>query len=248
MALFGAPVAHGDDPERAVRAALAIREAVADRNEREPGRELHVRIGINTGTVIVAHDSAGRGGERIVAGDAVNVAQRLQTVAPVNGIFVGEITHRATESVIEFRGPETTMVKGRAEPVQVWEALQPRARFGADFVREARTQLVGRQAEIALLVGLLERVRSKRKPQFVTIVGDPGLGKSRLLLELFNHARRTPELMFWRQGRCLPYGEQSSFWALGEIVKAQAGILETDSAADVAGELPADLERRHEGE
>src|SRR5438477_12760916 len=118
MALFGAPVAHEDDPERAVRAGLAIREWA-----QEEGVEL--RIGINTGEALVTY-----GGEPMAAGDVVNTAARLQSAAPVNGILVGEKTHEATKQAIDFAEAEPVAAKGKAEPVAVWEALQARARFG----------------------------------------------------------------------------------------------------------------------
>jgi class 3 adenylate cyclase/tetratricopeptide (TPR) repeat protein len=248
MALFGAPVAHGDDPERAVRAALAIREAVIERNAASPGRELDVRIGVNTGTVIVAPDPLGRAGERLVAGDAVNLAARLQTAAPVNGILVGAVTYGATRSAIEYLEREAIAVKGKAVPVEVWEAVASRARYGTDLAGEPAAPLVGRDDELALLAGALDDVRARREPRFVAVVGDAGAGKTRLLLELFRYGGTVHDLMFWRQGRCLPYGEQSTFGALAEVVKAQAGVLETDGPVEAARKLREDLERRHDGD
>ncbi len=236
MALFGAPVAHEDDPERAVRAALAIRDAIGELNESDPKLELQVRIAVNTGEALVALDARPSEGEGMASGDVVNTAARLQAAAPVNGILVGETTYRATERTIEYREAQTITAKGKAAPITVWEALEPRARYGVDIGRRSRVQLVGRQQELDVLIDALARVRSEEASQLVTLVGVPGIGKSRLVIELSAVVDADPEqLIFWRQGRSLPYGEGLTFWALAEIVKAQAGVLETDSA-EKAGE------------
>ena len=235
VALFGAPVAHEDDPERAVRAALAILDWVAEESE------LHVRIGINTGEALVALGARPAEGEGMASGDVVNTAARLQSAAPVDGILVGEQTYRATERAIEYREREPVQAKGKANPVPVWEAVQARARFGVDLTRDSAAPLVGRKQELDLLVAALERAADERLPQLATLVGVPGIGKSRLLGELFAEIDRGDRLVRWRQGRSLPYGEGVSYWALGEMVKAEAGILETDSAEDTAGKLEAAL-------
>src|ERR671939_252082 len=178
VALFGAPVAHEDDPERAVRAALAIRDWVAE----EP--DLHVRIAVNTGEALVALGARMTEGEGMASGDVVNTAARLQSAAPVDGILVGETTYRATRHVIDYREAAPVAAKGKDEPVPVWEALTPRAQIGVDVVQSARGPLVGRNRELALLVDTVHRVRDSREPQLVTLVGVPGIGKSRLTFEL----------------------------------------------------------------
>jgi class 3 adenylate cyclase len=231
MALFGAPVAHEDDPERAVRAALAIRDAILEEGE------LEVRIGITTGEALIALDARPEAGEGMASGDVVNVAARLQTAAPVNVVLVDETTYRATQGAVEYREAEPVEAKGKAEPITAWEALEPTSRFGIDLAEQARTPLIGRSRELEILVSLLARVREERSPQLVTLVGVPGIGKSRLVYELFEVVDREPELITWRQGRSLPYGEGVTFWALGEIVKGQAGILETDGAEQVEEKL-----------
>src|SRR3954451_711680 len=116
MAVFGAPIAHEDDPERAVRAALAVREAVRELNEGDPALDLHVRIAVNTGEAVVAVGARPSEGEGMVAGDVVNTAARLQAAAPVDGILVGETTFRATERNVEYRDCEPVEAKGKAEP------------------------------------------------------------------------------------------------------------------------------------
>jgi predicted ATPase/class 3 adenylate cyclase len=225
MALFGAPVAHEDDPERAVRAALAIRDWVV---EQEAG--LQLRIAVNTGEVLVALGAHPNQGEGMASGDVVNTTARLQGAAPVNGILVGETTYRATSQVITYRPAEPVTAKGKTEPVPAWEALEARSRFGVDLAPASRAPLVGRTHELGVLTDALARVRRDRSPQLVTIVGVPGIGKSRLVAELFRVIDEDPnDTVYWRQGRSLPYGDGVTFWALGEMVKAQAGILETDS-------------------
>ncbi len=229
MALFGAPTAHEDDPERAVRAALAIRDWA-----REEG-ELEVRIGITSGEALVSLGARPEAGEGMASGDVVNTASRLQAAAPANGILVDETTYRATPHTIDYREVDPVEAKGKQEPVPVWEAVQARAVVGVEL--RPKTPLVGRERERDLLVAELERIRRESSSQLVTLVGVPGIGKSRLVAELFAEVERDPDLIFWRQGRSLPYGEGVAFWAFAEMVKAQAGILETDTAEAAAQKL-----------
>src|SRR5204863_3487213 len=139
------------------------------------------------------------------------------------------------------RDVEPVQGKGKAEPIPVWEVVEATARLGVDVMHRARTPLIGRERERDVLVSALERVKEERSSQLVTVVGAPGIGKSRLIHELFAAVEQSPELIFWRQGRSLPYGDGISYWALGEIVKAQAGILETDDAQTASGKLAAAL-------
>ncbi len=233
MAIFGAPVAHEDDPERAVRAALAIRDWARE-------EDIELRVGINTGEALVTVDARPEAGETMAAGDVVNTAARLQSAAPVNEIVVGEQTFHATERAIDYRGTEPVEAKGKSEPVAVWQVVGARARVGVDRVHGAR--LVGRSREVDLLEDALGRVLEERSPQLVTLVGVPGIGKSRLVFELYEAIERHTELISWRQGRCLPYGEGVTFWALGEMVKAQVGILEGEDPAEAERKLSAGVE------
>jgi class 3 adenylate cyclase/tetratricopeptide (TPR) repeat protein len=241
MALFGAPVAHEDDPERAVRAALSIRNWI-----REEGR-LEVRIAITTGEALVDVDARPASGEGMAAGDVINTAARLQTAAPVNGVLVGESTYRATRQAIDYHPAKPVEAKGKAQPVAVWEAVD--VLRGAEGVRADRTGFVGRERELDLLRDLLSRVVAERAPQLITLIGVPGIGKSRLVHELAV-AAADGDPMTWHQGRSLPYGEGVAFWALGEMVKMHAGILESDSPAEtsakvgraVRGVVPDDVE------
>ena len=241
MAVFGAPVAHEDDAERAVRAALRILESLEDLNA-ERGFDLSVRIGVNTGEAVVALGVRPEQGEGMVSGDVVNTAARLESGAPANGIAVGEDTYRATKDIFEFEPLEPIRAKGKADPVEAWRAVAARARFGTDITRHHDTNLVGREAERTLLESLLDRSIRDASCQLVTITGEPGVGKSRMVYELLEVVEDRSELVTWRQGRCLPYGEGITFWALGEIVKAEAGILESDSRDEVGVKLERALE------
>ncbi len=231
MALFGAPIAHEDDPERAVRAALRILERVLSL-----GLDLHVRIGINTGPVLFV---AGDGGERddSVTGDTVNTAARLQVLAPLDGVVVGEPTYRATAGTFEYVELPPTVVKGKAEPLGVWRPTAPIALVQREHVEA--TPFVGRDLELSLLTGLFERARAAPATEFVTILAEAGMGKSRLVRELARYVEALPDPVTWRAGRCLPYGDGIGLWALGEIVKGHAGILDTDDQATLGRKLDA---------
>ncbi len=231
MAVFGAPVAHEDDPERAVRAALAIRDWSAEQ------AHLQVRVAVNTGEVLVDVAARPAEGEAMVAGDVVNTAARIQAAAPVDGVLVGETTQRATRDAIRYRDAPPVRAKGKAEPVRVWEAVDVVSSYGVHVAGRTRTPLLGRERELEFLRSILGRVRQEHSAQLVTLVGVPGIGKSRLVAELFQIVDDEPEPTTWRQGRCLPYGESVTFWALGEIVKAEAAILETDAAAEAERKL-----------
>jgi class 3 adenylate cyclase/tetratricopeptide (TPR) repeat protein len=231
MALFGAPTAHEDDAERAVRACLAIRDWAVEEDD------VQVRTAVTTGEALIRLDARPEAGEGMASGDVVNTASRLQSAAPVNGILVDETTYRATRGVVAFRETDAVDAKGKAEPIPVWEAVGARARFGIDVAHEARTELVGRERELAAVRDTFERARHGRTPQLLTLVGVPGMGKSRLVYELSRLVDADPELITWRQGRCLAYGDGVTLWALGEIVKAQAGILEQDGPNEIAAKI-----------
>ncbi len=239
MAVFGAPVAHEDDAERAVRAALAVRDAMVEHG-------LDVRVAVNTGEALVALDARAAEGEALVVGDVVNTASRMQSAAPVNGVLVGAATHRATDRVIAYAEAEPVVAKGKSEPVAVWVALGPRARVGVDVVQHGGAALVGREGELRLLRDAFERTRSERATQLVTLVGVPGMGKSRLVWELFRHIDAEPDVVWWRQGRALAYGG-GPFGAVAEAMRAHVGVLESDApeeidakVADAVGALFAD--------
>ena len=232
MAVFGAPVAHEDDPERAVRAGLAIRDEMSDL-----GADLHVRIGINTGEALVSVDADPSSGEGMVAGDVVNTAARLQSASPVDGVLVGESTFRAAEREIVFEAHAPIDAKGKTEPVACWIAVEPRS-FVPTGARPS-LPLVGRERERRLLIDAFEHCRGERRVQLVTIVGVPGIGKSRLVEELGAYVEADADLTTWRHGHVLSYGSGVAFFALAEVVKQECGILDSDDARIAATKLDA---------
>jgi class 3 adenylate cyclase/tetratricopeptide (TPR) repeat protein len=237
MAVFGVPAVHEDDPERAVRCALRMLDAIIELNRARPGLELAVRIGVNTGEALVALARApGREG---VVGDVVNTAARLQGVAPVNGVVVGEATWQATRAQFDYQPLAPVRVKGKADPVPIWRLLGARSRPGVDLADRPATPLVGRADELAALQRCYRTAFTGHALQLVTLLGEPGVGKSRLVRELAGYVDAQQELVAWRRGRCLSFGDTMSFWPLAEIVKAQAGILESDDPREGAAKLDA---------
>ena len=240
VGVFGVPVAHGDDPERAVRAALRIVDEAA--KLRSLGDSpLRLRVGINTGPALVRLDATPGAGEHFLTGDSVNTASRIQSVAPEMGVAVGTETWDATRQRFEYEELPPATLKGKAEPVRIFHAMAPRASLGIDVTRGHTGPFVGRAAELRTLTDLLDAAVSTSSPRFATIVGEPGLGKSRLVAALLAHVDTHPDPITWRQGRCLPYGSGISFWALGEIVKAQAGILDSDDESVATAKLDETL-------
>jgi class 3 adenylate cyclase len=228
LCVFGAPMAHEDDPERGVRAALRIRDAVAELDEADPQLDLSVRVGVNTGEAVVARPGVGPQIGEAVTGDVVNTASRLQTAAEPGEVLAGGSTHAATGLVFEWREHDPVLAKGKAEPLEAWVATGSRGRFGSDLRPRSPSPLIGRRDSLALLQAAFRRAVGESTVELVTVTGEAGIGKSRLIQELSDFADEWPSLVRWRQGRSLPYGEGLSFWALGEIVKADAGILESD--------------------
>jgi predicted ATPase/class 3 adenylate cyclase len=222
VALFGAPVAHEDDPERAVRAALAINKAIGELNEQDDWLDIHVRTAVHTGEALVVVGAKASEGEGMAAGDVMNTAARLQGGAPVDGIAVGESTYRATADIFEYEQGEPVQAKGKTEPIPIWVVTGEKAPPERPTVR---TPLVGRSAELAHLTGVWEGVLDRRRPRLVTLLGPPGIGKSRLLLAF---CERVEEAGVVHWGRCLSYGEGMTYWPLTEIIKSAAGIRHDD--------------------
>jgi class 3 adenylate cyclase len=235
MAIFGAPVAHGDDPERAVRAALAVRDSLGAPSDDGRALDLRVRIAVNTGEAIVAIGARPSRGEAMVAGDVVNTAARLQAAAPVNGVLVGEETYASTRATIHYVPAESVIAKGKASPVRAWIAVAPRAPAGERSF--APVPMVGRGNELAVLRGIWERVCEESRPHLVTIFGPTGIGKSRLAYELAQRISATGGRAL--RGRSLAYGESSPYGAFAQQVKQVAGIFDNDPLPEAHEKLRA---------
>jgi class 3 adenylate cyclase/tetratricopeptide (TPR) repeat protein len=237
VALFGAPVAREDDPERAVRAAFAVCNAIEALNDEDEWLDLQVRVGVNTGEALVVLGARASEGEGMASGDVMNTAARLQSAAPINGILVGELTHAATRQVIEYRDAEPIAAKGKSEPVLVWEAVAIREQPGLRPAGDGA--LVGRDEELATLLELWRRVCGEQAPAQATVLGPPGIGKSRLLAELTRAAAESGAV---HTGRCLPYGEGITYWPITDILKSAAGILQSDGPEAMSAKLGALLD------
>jgi class 3 adenylate cyclase/tetratricopeptide (TPR) repeat protein len=228
MGVFGAPVAHEDDPERAVRAGLAMQDAMSEINDEiaaAMGVSFSLRVGVNSGEVLAGQVG---GGDYTVIGDPVNVASRLQAAARPGTVTVGEVTHRLTRAAIEYVELEPLELKGKAEPVPAWEAVRVEAT--ASGVRRA-TPLIGREDESLLLSSMCDRVIRERRPHLVTVIGQAGVGKSRLFRELAAAISKRPDKPLLRIGHCPAYGAGLAYWALGEVLRAQFEIVDTDDSA-----------------
>jgi class 3 adenylate cyclase len=225
MAVFGAPVSHGDDPERAVRAALAMRGAVEAMNASDPDLDLKVRIAVNTGEALVTLAASAAQGEGVVAGDVVNTASRMQEAAPTNGILVGEETYRSTRTVVDYEEAEPVVAKGKQAPVLVWRAIAARVPPGERA--EGRVPMLGRTSELEVLEGIWQRVVAERRPNLVTVFGPAGIGKTRLASEFARLAAEAGARAI--RGRSLPYGEVAPYGAFGAQLKQIAGMFDTDT-------------------
>ncbi len=239
VGVFGVPAVHEDDPERAVRAGLRILEAL-DGMTRPDGSPLQARVGVNTGEALVRRDVDPSSGRGLLAGDAVNTAARLQGAAPPDGVVVGALARELTARAIDYEEMPPVAAKGKSGPVAAWLARSPVSRTGVDLDAPL-TPLVGRESELAFLESLFEKVAATSSPQVVLVVGEPGIGKSRLVREFSARVDSRSEMTRWRQGRCLAYGEGVVFWPLAEIVRAQAGVLETDDSGSLERKLEAVL-------
>ena len=234
MGVFGAPVAHEDDPERAVRAALAIQARTDD-------MAIPVRAAVNTGEAVVTFATGPQIGEN-VAGDVVNTASRLQGVAPHGRVVVGESTYRSTRDAVDYRELEPVEVKGKADRLRVWlvGSVRTETPGRAD---EGATPFVGRERERHLLRELFDRSVRESSLQLVTIVGEPGIGKTRLVADLHEHLSTGTAPVTWYRGRCLPYGESVTFAPLEEIVREATGVMRSDDREEAAGKLTDHIAR-----
>ncbi len=245
MAVWGAPTAHEDDAERAVRAGLELLDAV-----RTLGPGIAARAGVMTGEAAVTLGAAGQG---MVAGDLVNTASRLQSVAPPGAVLVGEGTHLATADAVAYEPAGEHVVKGKDAAVTAWRALRVVAqRKGRGREDRLEAPFVGRDAELRLLKDLFHASARERRVRLVSITGQAGIGKSRLAWEFLKYVDGVVERVWWHEGRSPAYGDGITFWALGEMIRSRARLLETDDPATtrtriaemVAEHVPDEGERR----
>jgi class 3 adenylate cyclase/tetratricopeptide (TPR) repeat protein len=226
MAVWGTPVAREDDAERAVRAALALTGTVTALGHEVGMPELRVRAGVLTGSAAV---EVGAEGEGMVLGDTVNTASRLQSIAAPGTVLVDDVTRRASESAVEYEDAGEHEVKGRERPVRAWTALRVVAGVGgARRSAGVEAPFVGRDRDLETIIEAGEESARERVARRVTVVGEAGSGKSRLLWEFFKYLDGIEEERYWHQGRCLSYGEGVAYWALAEMVRSRAGIREED--------------------
>jgi predicted ATPase/class 3 adenylate cyclase len=264
MALFGAPVATETDAVRCVRAGLDLQRALArmgrpagstalagstapaeSSTQAESSAQAEAdgwsyRVGVATGEALVDVTAAHDGGQAIVAGDVVNTAARLQAEAPAGGVLVCGATQAATRSEIRYAAQPALTLRGRTTPTEVWlavAAVPQQIDDDADAIA-----MVGRDHELSLVTSALQHVIRERRPQVVTVLGPAGIGKSRLVRELYQHASQMVDVgVCWRSGRCPPFGENVAYAALADIVKAHAGVLATDTPEAARDRLDAAL-------
>ncbi len=247
MAVWGTPVTHEDDAERAVRAGLELVDAVAALGA-SMDLPLQARGGVLTGEAATSQDSGNQG---MVTGDMVNTASRLQSAAEPGQVFVGEATFRAASRAVAFEEVGALTLKGKDEPVRAWRALRVVAERQGHNRMAIEPPFVGRAEELRLLKDMLHATGREGKSRVVSVTGIGGIGKSRLAWELLKYVDGLAETIWWHHGRCPSYGEGITFWALGEMVRMRAGIAETDPpgvsrsklAASVAEHVPDEDER-----
>ncbi|HEY6538579.1 MAG TPA: adenylate/guanylate cyclase domain-containing protein [Candidatus Dormibacteraeota bacterium] len=240
MAVWGAPVAQEDDPERAVRAALELVAAVGQLPQDSGPSGLTCRAGVLTGEAAV---NLGARGQGMVAGELVNMASRIQATAAPGTVFVGESTMRSTRASIVYEASGEHAMKGISEPVAVWRALRVVSGIrGALRSSGLEAPFVGRDRELRLVKELLAAVAEEHRAHLLSVTGVAGIGKTRLAWELFKYVDGLSEGIWWHRGRCLSYGEGVTYWALAEMVRMRAGIEEGDDPATARQKLASVVE------
>jgi class 3 adenylate cyclase/tetratricopeptide (TPR) repeat protein len=238
VALFGAPVAHEDDAERAVRAALQMQRTLAAlRQDLRVGAEM--RVGVNTGEVLVGAMRAA--GEYTAMGDVVNTASRLQAAARPGQVIVGPLTYEATRRVVRYEPLGALVVKGREEPVEAWTAEEVVALPG-QRPKRGRASLVGREPEMSLLRRMFDAALNRKRAQLVLLFGEAGVGKSRLAIELaaMAYEERGATVL---KGPCLPYGEANVWWPVAEAVRHTCAVELDDSSNDARRKVESTVAR-----
>jgi class 3 adenylate cyclase/tetratricopeptide (TPR) repeat protein len=238
MAVFGAPLTNTDDPERAVRAGLRALEAVQELNRQQPGLDLAARASVNTGEAVVALGPGHEEGEALAMGDVVNTASRLQAFAPPGRLVVGEETYRSTRGSIGYEAIGSVEAKGKRDPFKAWLAVEPLA--GAER-RMGASPLVGRDRELALLQSAWDSATQVKRPHMLTVVGPPGIGKSRLSREFTALAEKSGGRAI--RGRCLSHDSPDVYGAFAEQVRVVAQIFEQDAPRTARGKLEATVTR-----
>ncbi len=240
MAVWGTPVAQEDDAERAVRAALDLVDAVKRLGEGAGVPDLALRAGVLTGEAAVTLGASDMG---MVAGDLVNTASRLQSAAPPGTVLVGDSTRRASGDAIAYEAVEDQVLKGKELPVAAWRALRVVAkRGGAGRSDQLEAPFVGRQAELQLIKDFYHGTARERGVRLVSVIGQGGIGKTRLAWEFLKYIDGVTELVYWHQGRSPSYGDGITFWALGEMVRMRLGIGEGADEEATRQALAASLE------
>jgi class 3 adenylate cyclase/DNA-binding SARP family transcriptional activator len=240
MAVFGVPTVHEDDAVRAVRAACRMLGRLRRWNdERDAAQALEIRIGVCTGEVL---SSGAPGDDLRVTGEAVHVAARLQQAAEPGTILIADRTARFARSHFELRPLDGPLaLRGKSEPLAAWLVQAPRTAEEPDGVAAIAAPLVGRDNELASLRTSLDQAVEERRPALVTIAGDAGVGKSRLLREFLAPLQGEAKVLI---GRCLPYGESVTLWPLAEMLKGEALVVDTDSADTAAAKIAKLVETR----
>ncbi len=241
MAVWGAPTAHEDGAERAVRAGLELVDAVAAFGAEHGVPKLRARAGVVTGEVAV---TLGAVGEGMVAGDAVNTAARVQSAADPGAVLVDEQTRRQTAASVEYVTAGEHELKGKQSPVPLSRAVRVVAGIGGlDRIDGLEARFIGRDRELRAIKEAFHGVADEQRARLVSIVGLAGVGKSRLHWEFEKYVDGLAETVFWHSGRCLPYGEGVAYWALAQIVRKRLGIGEEEGGASAARKLDDGLAR-----
>ena len=241
MAVWGAPVAQEDDAERTVRAALDLVSAVAALGADAGAPTLRLRAGVATGEAAVTLAAAGQG---MVAGDLVNTASRVQSIAMPGTVFVGDATRRASEVAIDYEDAGEHELKGKAEPVELWRAVRVLAgRGGEGRATGLEAPFVGRDRELHLVKELFHTTADEGRARLVSVIGVAGIGKSRLGWEFYKYIDGLADTVHWHKGRCLAYGEGVAYWALAEMVRMRAGIADEDASDAALGKLRETIEQ-----
>ena len=241
MAVWGAPTAQEDDAERAVRAALELVQVVADLGKEVRAPELAARAGVLTGTAAVTLGAKGQG---MVAGDLVNTASRIQAQSESGTVLVGETTKRASEAAVAYEQAGTHELKGKTEPVPLYRALRVVAGRGGLLKSERlEAPFVGRDRELRLVKEVFHASTEDKRAHLVQVTGIAGIGKSRLAWEFFKYMDGLRSGYFWHRGRCLAYGQGVTYFALAEMVRGRAGILEAEDRDSALAKLQATVDQ-----